>query len=65
MNLYRVTNTEQKALFNEAGIIVENREYTQEEINALKSSIGSYIFSKSKKEIPTETNRFMTIINIM
>lgn len=48
MNLYKITNIEQKALFNEAGIIVENREYTQEEINALKSLVGSYIFSKSE-----------------
>ena len=65
MNLYEVTNTQQKALFNEVGIKLENRDYTQEEIKQLKTTVGSYLFSKSKKEIATETSRFMPIINIM
>mgnify|MGYP002710113566 CR=1 FL=1 len=65
MNLYNEINEEQRNLLSEAGIKLENKDYTKDEIIALENSITGYIFSKSKKEIGETTNKYMKILQFM
>lgn len=65
MNLYVGINEKQRNLLREAGIELENKDYTKDEITALENSITDYIFSKSKKEIEETTNKYMKILQFM
>ena len=40
-------------LFNNAGIDVENKNYTNEEVEELKIKVIDFIMSQSTKDIPT------------
>lgn len=49
-------------LFNEAGIYVEDKNYTKEEIENLKIQVTDYIMSQSSKEIRELNKRFSNIL---
>lgn len=50
-------------LFNEAGIYVEDKNYTKEEIENLKIQVTDYIMSQSSKDINRLNNKFSNILN--
>lgn len=49
-------------LFNEAGIYVEDKNYTKEEIENLKIQVTDYIMSQSSKEIRELNKKFSNIL---
>ena len=49
-------------LFNEAGIYVEDKNYTKEEMENLKIQVTDYIMSQSSKEIRELNKRFSNIL---
>ncbi len=49
-------------LFNEAGIYVEDKNYTKEEIENLKIQVTDYIMSQSSKEIRELNKKFSDIL---
>lgn len=52
-----------KQLFNEAGIYVEDRHYTEEEIERFKIKVIDYIMSQSSKDIDKFDKKFRSILN--
>lgn len=50
-------------LFNEAGIYVEDKNYTKEERENLKMQVTDYIMSQSLKEINNFNKKFSEILN--
>ncbi len=50
-------------LFNEAGINVEDKNYTKEERENLKMQVTDYIMSQSLKEINNFNKKFSEILN--
>ncbi len=52
-----------KQLFNEAGVYVENKEYTKEEIEGFKIKVTEYIMSQSSKDIDKFSKKFGKILN--
>lgn len=50
-------------LFNEAGINVEDKNYTKEERENLKMQVTDYIMSQSLKEINNFNRKFSEILN--
>lgn len=50
-------------LFNEAGIYVEDKDYTKEESENLKMQVTDYIMSQSSKEINNLNRKFSKILN--
>ena len=50
MNIYKKLNEKQIKLVEEAGDIIEDREYSIEEVKQLQNSLASHIFSKSKND---------------
>lgn len=57
----KYTNNE-KQLFKEAGIYIEDKNYTKEEIENLKIQVTDYIMSQSSKEIGKLNNKFSNIL---
>ena len=53
----------EKQLFNEAGIYVEDKDYTKEERENLKIKVTDYIMSQSSKEINNLNRKFSKILN--
>lgn len=49
-------------LFGEAGIAVENKDYTKEEAERLKIKITDFIMSKSIKDIDKYNRKFSRIL---
>lgn len=49
-------------LFGEAGITVENKEYTKEEVERLKIKVTDFIMSKSIKDIDKYNRKFSKIL---
>ena len=49
-------------LFGEAGIAVENKDYTKEEAERLKIKITDFILSKSIKDIDKYNRKFSRIL---
>ena len=45
-------------LFNEAGISVEDKNYTTEEVENLKMKVTDFIMSQSTKDINKYNNKF-------
>lgn len=64
MNLYKNTSNEQRNDLLEADVKIEDREYSKEEILQIKNSVTSYIFSKSKKDIGKEIDKFNSFLKI-
>lgn len=50
-------------LFNEAGIYVEDKNYTNEERENFKIKVADYIMSQSSKDINRLNNKFSNILN--
>lgn len=65
MNLYKDITQQQKNDLKEADIIIENRDYSVEETKNIYSNLTSYIFNKSKIEIPTELKKYEEILQIV
>ena len=49
-------------LFNEAGISVEDKNYTTEEVENLKMKVTDFIMSQSTKGINKYNNKFSSIL---
>ena len=49
-------------LFNEAGISVEDKNYTKEEVENLKMKVTDFIMSQSTKDINKYNNKFSSIL---
>lgn len=65
MNIYKKLNEKQIRLVEEAGDIIENREYSEEEIRQVANVVANHIFSKSKKDINKEMNKYSDILRII
>lgn len=50
-------------LFNEAGINVEDKNYTKEEVENFKIKVTEYIMSQSSKDINTLSTKFSKILH--
>lgn len=49
-------------LFNEAGICIENKDYSKEEVEKLKIRVADYIMSQSTKEMEKYNKKFNNIL---
>ena len=49
-------------LFNEAGINVDDKNYTDDEVERLKIKITDYIMSQSTKEIDRYSKKFSSLL---
>lgn len=49
-------------LFNNAGIDVENKNYTNEEVEELKIKVIDFIMSQSTKDIDKYNKQFMDLL---
>ena len=49
-------------LFNEAGINVENKNYTNDEVERLKIKVTDFIMSKSSKDIDEYNKKFSSLL---
>lgn len=49
-------------LFNEAGVTVEDRNYTNEEVERLKIKVTDFIMSQSSSEITKFSRKFSNIL---
>lgn len=65
MNIYKKLNEKQIRLVEEAGDIIEDREYSKEEIRQVTNVVANHIFSKSKKDINKEMNKYSDILRII
>lgn len=51
-----------KELFNEAGINIEDKNYTNEEVESLKMRVTDFIMSQSTKYINKYNQKFCNIL---
>ena len=51
-----------KELFNEAGINIEDKNYTNEEVESLKMRVTDFIMSQSSKYIYKYNQKFSNIL---
>lgn len=65
MNLYQKMNTEQRNLLKEAGVVLEDKNYSEDEVRQLENTVTTHIFSQSKKIIGKETDKYMGILQLM
>ena len=49
-------------LFNEAGINVEDKNYTNDEVERLKIKVTDFIVSKSTKDIDKYSKKFSSLL---
>ena len=49
-------------LLNEAGIQVENKKYTNEEVEKLKIKVTDFIISQSTKDIDKDSKKFSSLL---
>ena len=49
-------------LFNEAGINVENKNYTNDEVERLKIKVTDFIVSQSTKDIDRYSKKFSSLL---
>ena len=49
-------------LFNEAGIDVENKNYTNDEVERLKLKVTEFIISQSTKDIDKYSKKFSSLL---
>lgn len=52
-----------KQLLSQAGVYVEDKNYTKEEIENFKIKVTDYIMSNSSKEIDKLNKKFANILN--
>ena len=51
-----------KELFNEAGINIEDKNYTNEEVESIKMRVTDFIMSQSTKDINKYSQKFSNIL---
>ncbi len=51
-----------KELFNEVGINIEDKNYTNEEVESLKMRVTDFIMSQSTKDINKYSQKFSNIL---
>ena len=51
-----------KELFNEAGINIEDKNYTNEKVESLKMRVTDFIMSQSTKDINKYSQKFSNIL---
>ena len=61
MNLLDKCTNNEINLMKEAGIIVENREYTNEELKKVEHNIVEYIMNHSSKDIQNLQSKYQSI----
>ena len=49
-------------LFNEAGINIENKNYTNDEVERLKIKVTDFIVSQSTKDIDKYSKKFSSLL---
>ena len=49
-------------LFNEAGINVENKNYTNDEVERFKTKVTDFIMSQSTKDIEKYSKKFSSLL---
>ena len=49
-------------LFNEAGINVENKNYTNDEVESFKIKVTDFIMSQSTKDIEKYSKKFSSLL---
>lgn len=65
MNLINELNDEQIKLLKEVDVVVDNRDYTNEERRYITNQIMGHIMNFSKKDISKEISKFENLINII
>lgn len=63
MNFEKEFSNKEKELLKEAGIMVENRNYTADEILRCREKIAEHIMFQGKKDIVKIENQFMGILH--
>lgn len=64
MNLYEVFNDKNQVLLKEAGISLENKEYSYEECKFVFYNVMDYIMSHSKNEIQDISCKYNVITGV-
>lgn len=67
MNLLNEFTTNEVILLEQAGIIVENKEYSNDEIKRCENKIGEFIMNYSMKtnEISELSNKYSRILSVL
>lgn len=65
MNLFKKCVNNDLILLQSAGIQIENKEYSIEELKIIESKVTDYIMSASKVEIPALINKYNNILNLI
>ena len=65
MNLINKLNEEQIRLLKEADIIVENKNYTEDECKYVVGQVMRHIMSFSKKDIRKVAGKYQDVLNII
>lgn len=65
MNLFNKCVNNDLILLKRAGIQIENKEYSIEELKIMESKVADYIMSASKLEIPVLINKYNNIFNLI
>lgn len=63
MKLINKLNDEQKILLKEAGVKVENKQYTEDECNAITHKVIDYIMNFSKNDIGIIANKYEVVLD--
>lgn len=62
MRLKMKYSNKDKELFNEVGINIEDKNYTNEEVESLKMRVTDFIMSQSTKDINKYSQKFSNIL---
>lgn len=62
MNLTNKLNNEQIKLLKEAGIVIQNKDYTEDECRYVIAQVMTHIMSFSKKDIGCVANKYGEVI---
>ncbi len=67
MNLLNIFNMEQITLLNQAGIPIQDRDYSKDEIKIIFNSVIENVMNKSLKnrDMPNSLRKYNDIINIL
>lgn len=67
MNLKTELSTKNQNLLSDIGIMIEDREYTQDEIKHFQNEVFTHIMSKSSKNngISNEMNKYNEVANFL
>lgn len=67
MNLSNTFNAEQTELLNQAGILIQNKDYSKDEVSLFVSEIMKYVMNNSikNKDISNSLKEYSDIIDIL